>query len=604
MPMPTPPESAPSDTSSRPNTVRNAKRIGRSRTSAANPLSISRMPTTPSAAATMTKLTATSLPRGWPCYRQRVPSRSSRPGGSSMHRLVPAAAALVTGVLLASSAGTHAAAATTTFTKDVAPILNAKCVTCHRPGEVAPMALLTYQDARPYARAIKEKVATRQMPPWFADKSAGAFANDPTLTDAEVATITSWVDPGAPQGDPKDLPAPPQFTEGWQLGEPDQIIELPEIQIPATGSDYFPTPNLALDLNEDRWIRAIEIRPSNRQVTHHSVIFSASIDMMKATGTFDVLGVWAVGTAATVYPEGTGRWIRKGQTLRTNLHYHPNGTAQTDRTRIGLYFGKGELKKEVAAALAGNLFFTIPPNAANHELRAVYVAAQDINLLSFFPHMHLRGRDMKMTAACPGGRRETLLNVPAYDFNWQLFYYPKHTVSLPKGTRLDPGAHSDNSSGNRNNPDPSKPIRFGEASATSEMMFGMFEFTAANGVSPLPSTERTRMTALLSSFPQGSAFLIEVPFGKEPTVGVFHLPRSGNGTLYWTTMGPLIGPAPVQQLKWDGDAFEFQTSVLRGPGAGFYTVTGTVGGDGTIKGTLRRKGATQPPSYEFTGRTQ
>ena len=243
-----------------------------------------------------------------------------------MHRLVPAAVALVTGVLLASSAGTHAAAATTTFTKDVAPILNAKCVTCHRPGEVAPMPLLTYQDARPYARAIKEKVATRQMPPWFADRSAGAFANDPTLTDTEVATITSWVDAGAPQGDPKDLPAPPQFTEGWQLGEPDQIIELPEIQIPAGGGDYFPTPNVALDLKEDRWIRAIEIRPSNRQVTHHSVIFSASIDMMRATGTFDVLGVWAVGTAATVYPEGTGRWIRKGQTLRTNLHYHPNGT--------------------------------------------------------------------------------------------------------------------------------------------------------------------------------------------------------------------------------------------------------------------------------------
>ena len=520
-----------------------------------------------------------------------------------MRRLARAGAALVIAGLLAPSSRTQAAAPTTTFTRDIAPILNAKCVTCHRPGEVAPMALLTYQDVRPYARSIREKVATRQMPPWFADKSAGTFANDPSLTDAEIATISSWVEAGAPQGDLKDMPEPPQFTEGWQLGEPDQIIELPEIQIPAVGADYFPTPNIALDLKEDRWIRAIEIRPGNRQLTHHSVIFSASIDVMRATGTFDVLGVWAVGTPATVYPEGTGRWIRKGQTLRTNLHYHPNGTPQTDRTRIGLYFGKGELKKEVAAALAGNLGFTIPPNAANHELRAVYVADQDITIVSFFPHMHLRGRDMTMTATFPGGRQETLLRVPAYDFNWQLFYYPKHTVALPKGTRLDLVAHYDNSSANRNNPDPSKAVRFGEAS-TAEMMFGMFEFTADAGVSPAPSTERTRMTALLSSLPRESAFLIEVPFGKQPTLAVFNLPRSGDGSLYWTTFGPLIGPGPVEQLKWDGDAFEFQTALVGGRGAGSYTVTGTVAADGTITGTMRHRGNAQPQEYEFTGRTR
>jgi hypothetical protein len=473
-------------------------------------------------------------------------------------------------------------------------------VTCHRAGEVAPMALLTYQDARPYARAIKDKVASRQMPPWFADKSAGVFANDPSLTDAEIATISRWVDAGAPQGDPKDLPKPPQFTEGWQLGEPDQIIELPEVQIPADGGDYFPTPNITPDLEEDRWIRAIEIRPSNRQVTHHSVIFAASIDMMRQTGTFDVLSVWAVGTAATVYPEGSGRWIRKGQTLRTNLHYHPNGTPQTDRTRIGLYFGKGELKKEVAAGLAGNLLFTIPPNAANHELRAVYVADQDINIVSFFPHMHLRGHDMTMTATFPGGKQETLLKVPAYDFNWQLFYYPRERVALPRGTRLDLVAHYDNSPANKHNPDPSKQVRFGEAS-TAEMMFGMFEFTAAEGISPKASTERTRMTALVSSFPKDSAFLIEVPFGPEPTLGVFHLPRSGTGSLYWTTVGPLIGPAPVTDLKWNGNAFEFQTVRLGNRGAGFYTVSGTVDTDGKISGTMRRRGNAQPPSYDFTG---
>ena len=244
-----------------------------------------------------------------------------------------------------------------------------------------------------------------------------------------------------------------------------------------------------------------------------------------------------------------GRWIRKGQTLRTNLHYHPNGTPQIDRTRIGLYFGKGELKKEVAAALAGNLPFTIPPNAPNHELRAVYVADQDINVVSFFPHMHLRGRDMTMTATFPGGRQETLLSVPAYDFNWQLFYYPKNACRCRKArgsiwsrtttTRARTGT-------TRIRP---RPVRFGEAS-TAEMMFGMFEFTAADGVSPKPSTERTRMTALLSSFPTDSAFLIEVPFGKEPSLAVFHLPRSGDGSLYWTTVGPAdrTGAGPAAQM--------------------------------------------------------
>jgi hypothetical protein len=231
-----------------------------------------------------------------------------------------------------------------TFTRDVAPILHAKCVGCHRPGEVAPMSLLTFQETRPWARAIKEKVVSRQMPPWFADPAVGAFANDPRLSPTEIATIAGWVDAGAPQGDPADMPKPPRFTDGWQLGEPDLIVDLPDVQIPATGNDYFPTPSIPLNLTEDRWLRAVEIRPSNREVTHHSVIFSTAggpMGALGASGLFDVLAVWAVGTPPTVYPDGMGRWIRKGQTLRTNLHYHPNGKPQVDRTQVGMYFGKG-----------------------------------------------------------------------------------------------------------------------------------------------------------------------------------------------------------------------------------------------------------------------
>ncbi len=499
------------------------------------------------------------------------------------------------------------AAPDVTFTRDVAPILHAKCATCHRAGEVAPMALLTFQDARPWAKSIKDKVVARQMPPWFADPNVGAFANDPTLTAAEIATIAKWSDNGAPQGDLKDMPAMPTFVEGWQLGEPDMIVELPEVQIPAEGGDYFPTPNLTLPLTEDRWIRALEIRPSNREVTHHSVIFSADIaaamrmgsGAINPSGVFDVLGVWAVGTPATVYPAGTGRWVRKGQTLRTNLHYHPNGRAQVDRTRIGLYFGKGEIQKEVAASLAGNINFTIPPQTRDYEMRAAYIADQDIDIVSYFPHMHLRGTDMKMTATYPGGRQAALLNVPAYDFNWQLFYYPKTAVRLPKGTRIDMVSHYDNSSANKRNPDPNRAVTFGEAS-TAEMMFGMFEFTAADGVSPKPSTPSARMQLLRSSFAD-SAYFVDLVTPNQTIPSVLHIPRSGEGSWYVPTFG-MITVAPIKDIQWTGSSYQFTASLRIGMGGGApFTVNGTVADDGSTRASVEPAGRGRVPFRGFTG---
>jgi len=497
---------------------------------------------------------------------------------------------------------------TPTFTKDIAPIFQEKCEACHRPDSIAPMSLKTFSEVRPWVRSIKSRVEARNMPPWQIDRSVGVqkFKNDRSLSDDQYATVMKWIEAGAPQGDPKDMPTPPRFTEGWQLGEPDMVVELPEVRIPATGTDYFPTPSLTLDLKEDRWIRAIEIRPSNRAITHHSVIFSANLSAMGAmssTGMFDVLGVWAVGTPPTVYPEGTGRWVRKGQMLRTNLHYHPNGTPQVDRTRVGLYFGKGEMKKEVAAALAGNVTFSIPPNAPNFELRSVYMVDQDINIVSFFPHMHLRGKDMKMTATFPDGRQQTLLNVPAYDFNWQLFYYPKTKVPLPRGTRVDLVAHYDNSAANKHNPDPSRAVTFGEASTTSEMMFGMFEFTADAGVSPKPSTERERMEALVASLPADSSFLIDLPFGPGGLPAVLHLPRTGEGAFYTQVLGVIL-PQPVARLQWEGNTFQFNTLLrILNPAGGFYTVTGTIGDDGTVRGKLQRLGnnGRPQPSFEYSG---
>jgi hypothetical protein len=235
-------------------------------------------------------------------------------------------------------------------------------------------------------------------------------------------------------------------------------------------------------------------------------------------------------------------------------------------------------------------------------MRSVYMVDQDINVVSFFPHMHLRGTDMRMTATFPDGRQEALLNVPEYDFNWQLFYYPKHTVALPRGTRVDLVAHYDNSSANKHNPDPTKAVTFGEAS-TNEMMFGLFEFTAAAGVSPKPSTERERMESLVASLPADSSFLVTLPFGKEPMPAVLHIPRTGEGALYTQTMGMLL-PQPVAKLEWNGNSFSFNT-LLRtlGPGTGFYTVTGTIE-NGAVHGKLQRlgRGATSPqPSFDYSG---
>ena len=492
-----------------------------------------------------------------------------------------------------------AAAATVTFAKDVAPILHSKCISCHRPGEVAPMALRTFDEVRPWARSIKQKVSTRQMPPWFADPAHGSFSNDARLSDREIDTIVKWVDAGAPRGNAAEEPKVPAFTEGWQLGEPDYILTLPTVNIPAEGDDYFPTPNITINIPEDRWIRALEIRPSNREVTHHSVLFLAGANAGQS-GFIDVLGVWAVGTPPTVYPDGVGRWIRKGQQLRTNLHYHPNGKAQIDETRVGLYFGKGELKKEVASAVAGDISFRIPAGAKNHEIRALFPIDQDINVVSYFPHMHLRGKDMTLTAMMPDGRKQTLLSVPAYDFNWQLYYYPTTPVALPKGTIVEAVAHYDNSAENKHNPDPTRDVTFGEQS-TDEMFFGVFDFTPKEGVSPVPSTVDKRIDVLAGTLGEG-AYKTTVSILK-PIPAVLHIPRTGEGAFYLGQGRFQINRVPIKTITWNGDAFAFRMDAQFGPNAKFtFDVKGTVSADGTMKAEVTPVGVEKAPfSRTFEG---
>ena len=390
--------------------------------------------------------------------------------------------ALATVVLVA--AGVSDAAAQT-YTKDVAPILYARCAACHRPTQMAPMSLMTYEEVRPWAKAIKQRVVKREMPPWFADPAHGVFANDASLPQAEIETIARWVDSGAPRGDARDLPAPPKFAEGWSIGEPDAVLTIPEHQVPATGAVpylYFTVPT---NFTKDTWIAGLEIRPGNRQVVHH-VIVSVLEPGHEAPpqggtrGNVDVIRNQLGGTTpnkpGVVYPAGIGKLVKAGSSLVFQMHYTTIGEAVIDRTSIGLKFAPTPPARHLRTGLALNNRFVLPPGEPNHEVRSTVTIAEDVHLVSLTPHMHFRGKDFIYTATFPDGRSEILLRVPNYDFNWQLSYMLASPKALPAGTRIECVAHFDNSSRNAANPDPKAEVRWGDQT-WEEMMIGFYTFT-------------------------------------------------------------------------------------------------------------------------------
>ena len=363
-----------------------------------------------------------------------------------------------------------------TYSGEVASILQAKCQACHRPGQVGPFSLLGYDDARRWATSIVEVVEDRRMPPWHADPRSGHFSNDRSLSAAQRATLIAWAEQGAPLGDPAAIPGPRKFADSWSIGTPDQVIAIPQpLDIPASGVLDYIRIDVPSGFTADRWVQAAEIIPTERSVVHHVIVYVLG-EEVRGKRREEHLAAYVPGDVPTIYPAGVAKKVPAGATLRFEIHYTPTGTAKVDQSRIGLIFATGPVEHEAHTRFVLNSKFRIPPGAANHEVTSTWNIPRPIHLISLSPHMHLRGKDFKYTATFPDGRTEVLLSVPAYDFGWQSVYVLDQPLALPPGTKIDCVAHFDNSTGNPNNPDPTKEIHWGEQSF-EEMMMGYLDYS-------------------------------------------------------------------------------------------------------------------------------
>jgi len=478
-----------------------------------------------------------------------------------------------------------------TFSEDVAPILFANCAQCHRPGDIAPMSLLDYASARPWAKSIRKMVETRLMPPWGADPHVGKWANDMSLTDQEIATLVAWVEQGAPEGDRAALPAAPTFKEGWQLGTPDYVIELDPVAVPGESEDLFPEQWVELaDLKETHWVRAMEFLPGDRRVTHHFLAtYNAGEKGATGRGEFEtgagrggsgIFTVWTAGMQPYEFPDGMGRLVGPGTRILVNSHYHPIGEDTVDRTRIGLYFGEGELRKEVATLAIVNTGVRIPPGDPAYSLMGFHVFDNDSRILAMSPHMHVRGKAMRYELVRPDGKREMLLDVPQYNYNYQWLYYPSEPVPVPAGARLEVTATWDNSEANPSNPDPGATIVY-RGDTFNEMFVGFFEAIEDEGVYAQPAPPIEKLTKLLRSHPAEESWLSAgmLPLG-------FYLPRQGNGWIY-AVNGATMTTITLDDIRWTESGVEVHTTFPTADADGLSTVIeAKLDDDGQLVGTV------------------
>jgi peroxiredoxin len=370
-----------------------------------------------------------------------------------------------------------------TWTKHVSRIVQQRCQECHRSGQVGPMSLRTYKAAVAWSGMIREVVSEQRMPPWHADPKYGKFSNDRSLSKEERSTLLRWIAQKCPKGDPKDQPPARKFVNGWTIGKPDVVFEMPvEQTVPAKAGRRgvpYRYSFVRTNFTEDKWVQAAEVRPGARAVVHHIIVYARTLkkrsrDRRDGIGT-GFLAAYAPGDMPLVLAPGQAKRVPRGAVLVFQLHYTPNGIEQTDRSSVGLIFAKKPPRHEVRTRSIAQRRFTIPAGAANHEVRSVTTFDRDVDLISLLPHMHLRGKDFKYVAVFPGGKKQTLLSVPRYDFNWQSNYRLAKPLRLPKGTRIECTAHFDNSEDNPNNPDPKKAVRWGDQT-WEEMMIGFVDY--------------------------------------------------------------------------------------------------------------------------------
>jgi hypothetical protein len=382
-----------------------------------------------------------------------------------------------------------------TFAGEVASIIQTNCSSCHRPGEVAPFSLLTYEDARKRAKQIAAVSKSRFMPPWKAD-SHGEFQDERRLTEGQVETLAAWAESGAPAGDLKAAPPLPKFPAGWKLGDPDKVVGLTEpYQLEAEGRDVYRCFVIPGGADRDQYVSALEVRPGNRRIVHHVIAYLDSSGSARKLDEKDpgpgygtqgggpgflpsgFLGGWAPGNEPRRLPAGVGNLLPKGSDIVLEVHYNKSGKPETDQTTVGIYFSREPISKRVRMLPVINPFFRIPAGAENHKVDAMMPVLQNVTLLNITPHMHLLGKDMKVVAVTPDKTEQLLVNVPQWDFNWQTTYVYKTPVKLQSGSRINLTSHYDNSPSNPRNPNKSpRDVTWGEQT-TDEMCIAFLGYT-------------------------------------------------------------------------------------------------------------------------------
>jgi hypothetical protein len=421
-----------------------------------------------------------------------------------------------------------------TFARDIAPIFYANCTSCHRPGGLGPMSLLTYADAKAKTADIRLKVSRGVMPPWHSDAPRGLFNNDRRLSDSDKSAILRWLDAGAPQGNPADQPAPPQYSDSWSIGTPDVVLAMPnEFEVPAQGEiayQYFQVPT---GFTEDKWVQAIEVLPGAREVVHHVLVYAsvprsagdaasgaaagrgaaaagggsgagaagagaagagagrgagaaaaaagrgASAGALQARVLGTLIATTAPGTNAQVFPLGTALRIASGTVLTLQMHYTTHGTPHKDRSSVGIVFAKAPPVTELRASQFVNTRLVIPAGASDHRVDAEIAFSRATKIYGMMPHTHLRGARWEYRLVKPDGTSETIFNVPTYDFNWQTYYMFTEPLNLPAGSRIVSSAWYDNSTANKSNPDPTAEVRWGDQT-WEEMQYTGFLYTQSD----------------------------------------------------------------------------------------------------------------------------